>query len=138
MGETSQQPAQLEVLIPRTPDQARSVRRQIAVLCAGLSQEVVQVAQLLATELFNNALEHGQGEVSLLAGLRESVLHVEIGDEGPGGPRVGRPTREATRGRGLLLVEEIAAAWGVKPAASGRGKTVWFDLNVPGAARRRG
>jgi anti-sigma regulatory factor (Ser/Thr protein kinase) len=126
----------LAVTLPRSPEQAVQVRRHIARLCRGLPQELVQVAQLLASELFNNAVNHGRGQVSVAGALSRSLLHVEVADEGPGGPRVRHPPTDSPTGRGLLLVEEIAAAWGVTEATAGAGKTVWFDLNVPTVPRR--
>jgi hypothetical protein len=53
-------------------------------------------------------------------------LRVEVRDDDPS-PPVRRPRDPlATTGRGLLLVNELASAWGSQPA--GRGKVVWFEL----------
>lgn len=37
---------------------------------------------------------------------------------------------EATSGRGLLLVQEIADRWGVQ--SEGLGKRVWAEIDLPG------
>jgi hypothetical protein len=36
---------------------------------------------------------------------------------------------EAESGRGLLIVEALATAWGSSPA--GRGKTTWIEMALP-------
>jgi hypothetical protein len=38
---------------------------------------------------------------------------------------------EAESGRGLLIVDALASAWGSSPA--GRGKTTWFEVGVGGS-----
>jgi hypothetical protein len=39
----------------------------------------------------------------------------------------------AASGRGLVLVEELASAWGWVPAEEGTGKVVWFELDASSA-----
>lgn len=51
---------------------------------------------------------------------------------GPPSPRDTWSTEED--GRGLLLVEALADAWGTRPTASG--KTVWFTLLLTPSADR--
>lgn len=41
-------------------------------------------------------------------------------------PGARRVVAEASSGRGLLLMEMLADAWGVEPR--GEGKSVWFEL----------
>ncbi|MGW1163344.1 ATP-binding protein, partial [Streptomyces sp. NPDC002513] len=44
-------------------------------------------------------------------------------------PRLRMPTSgDGTHGRGLVLVQSLADAWGVR--AHGVGKAVWFDLGA--------
>jgi hypothetical protein len=38
------------------------------------------------------------------------------------------PDTDAVSGRGLVIVNGLASAWGVERAAEG-GKTVWFELS---------
>ncbi|GGK71690.1 hypothetical protein Sme01_26170 [Sphaerisporangium melleum] len=60
-------------------------------------------------------------------------LRVDVLDEGSSGraPRVGEIDFVSDHGRGLWLVERIAARWGVREDEAGR--TVWFEM-----AERRG
>jgi len=106
---------------------------------AGLD-ELVDTAVLLASELCDNAVLHGgtEYEVELTVDPAGEEVTVAVTDHGPGPlelnlimPRVGRA---ATHGRGLLLVEQLAAAWGTRHDASGRHRT-WFTLHPTETSR---
>jgi anti-sigma regulatory factor (Ser/Thr protein kinase) len=85
-------------------------------------------AELLVSELVTNALRHGEGPmIRLTLSCRLGALHCEVEDASSARPAVCRgDNEEGESGRGLLLVEHLAARWGSR--LSGRGKTVWFDL----------
>ncbi|MEU6853099.1 ATP-binding protein [Actinacidiphila alni] len=95
-------------------------------------------AELLATELVTNALQHtSQGAVLTAAIVPDEAagqrLRVEVYDARARRPRVpvqaGTPDDQGTSGRGLFLVQVMSDAWGSR--AHGRGKVVWFELGVP-------
>jgi len=93
-----------------------------------MQRDVVEVALLLASELVTNAIRHGKGIVEVAVKKLSGRLCVEVSDEGPPGRLAARnPDSGQTGGRGLLLVERLAADWGVTPSRRG-GKTVWFTL----------
>lgn len=115
--------------LQRDPAQAREARRHVARACTGLARDVVEIAQLLTTELVTNAIEHGTGEIRLGITRSDTDLRVDVSDAAPGRPRATEAAPHQTRGRGLLLVEAMAAAWGVEPPI-GQPKTVWFRLRV--------
>jgi hypothetical protein len=57
---------------------------------------------------------------------------VEVRDFVAREPEVHAPdTDDDTHGRGLVLVESLADAWGVRP--HGVGKSVWFQLGTEAA-----
>jgi anti-anti-sigma factor len=91
---------------------------------------VVERAVLLADELVTNAVVHAQSELRLRLELRGDRLHIAVRD---GGARLLRlvtaPDPEAQGGRGLWLVEQLAAGWGVDRHPGG-GKVVWCTLNL--------
>jgi anti-sigma regulatory factor (Ser/Thr protein kinase) len=96
---------------------------------------LADTAELLATELVTNALQHTGGGAVLTATISPGParrLRVEVHDSLGRRPPpartagAGRPADDATSGRGLLLVEALADTWGVQ--ASGAGKVVWFEL----------
>jgi anti-sigma regulatory factor (Ser/Thr protein kinase) len=89
--------------------------------------ELIEVAQLLTTELVNNAITHGAGEPILMIDVHEDRIHVEVYDANLTlelNSQSGDPLRAS--GRGLAFVEELASSWGVARRLAG--KVVWFDL----------
>ncbi|MFE0464846.1 ATP-binding protein [Kitasatospora sp. NPDC058965] len=97
---------------------------------------LTDTAELLATELAGNALRHtGAGAVFTARPTGSGRLRVEVADASAEVPRP-RTGADAdaltdtaeleTGGRGLLLVEALAADWGVRLV--GRGKVTWFEL----------
>ncbi|MFC4498139.1 MULTISPECIES: ATP-binding protein [Streptomyces] len=91
-----------------------------------------ETAELLTSELVTNALVHTDDDAVLTATVSPDGLRVEVRDSEPGRPRPGTPAAdEATNGRGLVLVESLADAWGVRTQDAG--KVVWFEL-AAGAA----
>ncbi|WP_345667136.1 ATP-binding protein [Streptomyces similanensis] len=91
------------------------------------------VAELLTSELVTNALVHTDDDAILTATVSPSGLRVEVRDFVPQRPRPRVPEAAAdTNGRGLVLVESLADAWGV--CAHEVGKSVWFELTGAQAA----
>jgi anti-sigma regulatory factor (Ser/Thr protein kinase) len=90
------------------------------------------VAELLASELVTNALVHTDRDAVLTATVGPGGLRVEVRDFVGRRPRL-RLTGpdEGTSGRGLVLVQSLADAWGVRAHAVG--KSVWFELGTRAA-----
>ncbi|MEV8532715.1 ATP-binding protein [Streptomyces sp. NPDC051211] len=96
--------------------------------------DTAEVAELLATELVTNALVHTDQGAEVCVRLADTRLRVEVRDCTARRPRPYVPIADdGTHGRGLMLVQALADAWGVDPA--GAGKVVWFELE---GARRDG
>src|SRR5690348_7871255 len=96
---------------------------------------VLDEALLLSTELVTNSVVHAGTDVELeiIAGngsVTVSVLDFKAGPlfSAAAGSDV---VDLAERGRGLQLVDALAAAWGTLHFADGKG--VWFRLDAPGA-----
>lgn len=85
-------------------------------------------AELLASELVGNAVEHAGGTIVLAAEARAGWLTVLVTDDNAGLPlgRDADPQLLDERGRGLLVVDAIASDWGT--TRQGSGKCVWFRL----------
>ncbi|MFG2007035.1 SpoIIE family protein phosphatase [Spirillospora sp. NPDC048911] len=92
----------------------------------GLS-ELSDSAELLASELVTNAIQHADGQITLRL-VREEGLVVEVFDGTDGRPRIRRceDGLTAESGRGLHVVGRLARRWGVRRTA--RGKAVWCEL----------
>jgi serine phosphatase RsbU (regulator of sigma subunit)/anti-sigma regulatory factor (Ser/Thr protein kinase) len=95
--------------------------------------ELVESAELLVSELLTNVLVHTDCDALLVAELTgpegSRRLRVEVSDQSDALPHRRNPGELASSGRGLLLMDALADAWGVEPR--GQGKSTWFELTEP-------
>ena len=121
----------LEVTYEGTPGSVPEARSAVEqALAAWGLDELGWTAMLLVSELATNALLHGRtGFTVVLAALPGGALRLEVSDGSRGVPRARRYGEEATTGRGLRLVQDLADAWGVERTDDG--KTVWVELAAP-------
>jgi anti-sigma regulatory factor (Ser/Thr protein kinase) len=121
-----------EVTLPDGPEGANFARRAMA--RAGelwrLDREVTDTAMLLVSELVTNAIRHGKPPVGLALRLDGSRLRVEVTDCSPTLPLVARSDPEQAGGRGLQIVQDLAARWGSQASRTRLGKTVWFEMST--------
>jgi serine phosphatase RsbU (regulator of sigma subunit)/anti-sigma regulatory factor (Ser/Thr protein kinase) len=116
------------------PGEARRFVRS-SVAEAGLD-ELAGDAVLLTSELCENAVLHAGTGFSVDLAADGTGLTLAITDHGSTPMELRRAvppapgTRRATNGRGLLLVDTVAAAWGSRH--DGRGHQVWFTLRATG------
>ncbi|WP_328879768.1 ATP-binding protein [Streptomyces sp. NBC_00299] len=118
--------------LPRHPASVglarRRVRDHLADWGHGQRDAALEDAVLLVSELATNVVRHGpllerEFEVAVTA-LADGSCLIEVSDEGQYAPRLRSVGESEEAGRGLHLVENLAAAWGVW--SRGRhGKTVW-------------
>lgn len=91
-------------------------------------------AVLLISELATNAVIHTGGGRMLCGVLLEadSHLRVEVHDEDRAELSLpcGSPALHAENGRGLLLVRQLADAWGVTRSSRTSGNAVWAALRT--------
>jgi anti-sigma regulatory factor (Ser/Thr protein kinase) len=87
-----------------------------------------EVTELLATELVANVVTHVGTPMTLRVTRGPSAMRVELEDPSTEVPVVRHPDAADEHGRGVLLIDELADAWGVEPRADG--KTVWFEIDV--------
>ncbi len=88
---------------------------------------------LLVSELVTNAVLHTRTDPDVTLRLNDGRLWIGVRDGSPVTPAPKRYGPEAATGRGLQLVEQVAARWGVEKASSG--KVVWFELDEDSAMR---
>jgi anti-anti-sigma regulatory factor len=116
--------------VPCEPGSLREMRRAVTGACErwGASQMAPE-AELVAGELVTNVIEHAQTPFDLTIALRERHLYLAVRDGSAEPPRRIGPNGPSTaRGRGLLVVEDIAASWG--SVAAPDGKIVWAMIPV--------
>ena len=83
-------------------------------------------ATLLVSELATNAVIHAGTQVRVTIRCIDGVVRIEVRDDDPTPPREIRPDPLQPSGRGIWMVDTIAAEWGVD--RNEQGKTVWFEL----------
>ncbi|MFJ2103756.1 ATP-binding protein [Streptomyces microflavus] len=86
----------------------------------------------VVSELVTNAVSHGAGDmlkVVVRADIGRGRLTIEVHDDSPTLPQRRTPCPDAESGRGMVLVEHLAIAYGAENTA--RGKRVWAELALP-------
>ena len=99
-------------------------------------QDLVDVAELLVSELATNAVVHAGGRYRLTLSLAVGILRCEVADERRHLPRPphrqaesdDNPDFDSENGRGLFLVDALAHRWGSRLVEEG--KEVWFELEL--------
>ncbi|WP_159394813.1 ATP-binding protein [Streptomyces sp. H-KF8] len=82
-------------------------------------------AELLASELLTNALQHGAGDLIRFGFfLASGVALIVVTDGSREVPTIAEPDEDSERGRGLRLVHCLSARWGV----TADGRTTWCLL----------
>lgn len=115
---------------PTSPGEARRFVGEVLRGHGVETDEVLEAALLLTSELVTNAVLHAAGTINVDVDLDLTAVRVEVGDTSAERPHPRDATPEATSGRGLHLVEAMARAWGVDRQRDD-GKIVWFELDVP-------
>jgi anti-sigma regulatory factor (Ser/Thr protein kinase) len=85
-------------------------------------------AVLVVGELAANAQLHARSRFNVSVCNVDGALMVEVTDASPVAPELIDAPSGARSGRGLLIVDRVARAWGFRPTSTG-GKTVWVELD---------
>lgn len=113
------------------PSSAADARRFLDQTLGGWNcNALLDASRLLVSELVTNAVLHARTDLELVLRLTPHGVRVEVHDSSAATPVPRRYDDDAMTGRGLALVEELAARWGVD--AEGDGKSVWFELDEGG------
>jgi hypothetical protein len=76
-----------------------------------------------------NAVRYGNPPLDLEIETGEHTVTVAVGDGTPGRPVPGDVPEDSDGGRGLTLIDLLAAETGVRPSPPG--KTVWAEFDRP-------
>ncbi|WP_018554182.1 MULTISPECIES: SpoIIE family protein phosphatase [unclassified Streptomyces] len=115
------------------PEALSSARHMIrAAVRAWGAKDRADEIELAADELITNALMHTDGgaivTIRVLTGP-ERRLRVDVEDRSSALPRRRDAGESGVSGRGLMLVDQLADAWGVE--SRGTGKCVWCEFVIP-------
>ncbi len=119
------------------PATAREFARQVCTEW-GIDR-IATLAELITSELVTNAVVHARTNADVTIKLVDDTLSVAVRDADP--RPMFRPTESGIdqvtteHGRGLLLLDAMADAWGCHP--TGDGKIVWATIGVSAAKRAR-
>ena len=120
--------------IPESAGRARRAARTM--LTDWRLERLVEDVDLVVSELVTNALLHSGGPCGTGAAspirfeldLRGNTLTCRVVDSSPLPPRPEEATETAESGRGLILVEALAAAWDWEDLPDG--KSVWASFEL--------
>ncbi|WP_445401103.1 ATP-binding protein [Streptomyces sp. LE64] len=127
---------QIRFPVPGTHAAATFARRDLVAAIRAwdtlLSPELLDTAELVASELITNAVRHAgdDGPISASARLGTDGLRIEVVDTNTEIPESGLPGTMAEAGHGLLLVAALADRHGFDPLPSG--KRCWAEFEVIG------
>jgi hypothetical protein len=135
-----------------TPNAAPWARRHTADILRHwrIPSAVIETANLIVSELATNAVRHSANNEPQSTGypsladvstftlglqLTGTGLLVQVADRDPRPPVRREVGLEATGGRGLFLVSEMANRWGYYYPTTATGKVVWAELLLHGSRR---
>jgi LuxR family transcriptional regulator, maltose regulon positive regulatory protein len=113
------------------PTAAAAGRAFVREVCGRWGLQVLaDPAALLASELVTLSVAHAGTAMELRMELVGARLEVAVTDEDSDLLGFLAAREETDRGLGLLVVDQVAAAWGVRQDGAG-GKTAWCTLELP-------
>lgn len=116
---------------PNDPQAVRAARKFAIHELAGYAPELLDVVELLVSELAGNCVRHTNSDFEVSVSSDRRRIRVAVSDRGAGKPAVQHVDTSAVAGRGLALVESLSSAWGVRTSRLPRaGKAVWFELDL--------
>ena len=115
-------------VFPAVPAQVREARQFLSAILDG--RPVADDSILCLSELVTNATVHSRsreadGHFSVRVHLHGGRLRVEVSDQG--GPWAQPAQTDERNGRGLLIVDQLARAWG-RDGNDQTGWTIWFEM----------
>jgi anti-sigma regulatory factor (Ser/Thr protein kinase) len=128
----------IELRLASRPEAVAQARLALDDLRGKVSEECLEDARLLVSELVTNSVRHGHladgQSIDLRVELDGEALRVEVRDTGGGfelQPRLAGSQEDS--GWGLYLVGRLAERWGVSSDGS---TSVWFEIPAHRGADR--
>lgn len=116
------------VEFPPVAESVRHARQHVRRTLEGrVAPDLAGTVELLVSELATNAVLHASSPFSLLVGMQPPRLRVEVHDRDDELPELNDSDLTAPAGRGIHIIDTLAARWGAFPTPSG--KAVWFEFD---------
>lgn len=124
----------IAIVMLSTPESVGMVRGQVraALEFAGL-KEYVDDAELIASELVSNAVRHGSSDaeqrikVGLIRVANTPGVALIVVDSSPEPPVLKEFTLDEEGGRGMAIVDALAASWHWRPEGAGKAVIAILD-----------
>lgn len=117
----------LSKTLPPEPASAGAARRYVTKALHERGRDAFSdLAEVLVSELVTNAILHARTEFTIVLDVHADGVRVSVTDSSRAGAVRRSYSESATTGRGLALVEALAADWGSEQVDAG--KRVWFEL----------
>ena len=113
---------------PSTAEAVSQARRYVAQCLPEVGRAVADSVALIVSELATNSIEHAGTPFTVDIEQMPGRVRIGVTDWGAGTPAVRHPEPVAPTGRGLRIVQSLAAEWGVSRSPKGEKKTVWFTI----------
>ncbi len=119
----------LSGLPPRPSSVVRARHGVREVLARWEADDLEWVVSQLLSEVVTNVVLHAGTPFDLVVRRTGDRVRCEVVDGDPRPPRLRSHSLESATGRGMRLVDQLSAAWGVTRGPDG--KTVWFEVAAP-------
>ncbi|MDT4996179.1 MAG: hypothetical protein QOD45_247 [Pseudonocardiales bacterium] len=121
----------IQLELPPSRESPALARTAVADGCQrwGLTAEMTETALLATSELVTNAVLHAGTPLVLVAEYDQHDLTIAVGDGDDSFPEKRAPSEDREDGRGVAIVEQLGATWGIQRTILG--KTVWVSIAVP-------
>ncbi len=119
------------ITVPPDARAVRDVRRFVhrTLTEAEVSADTLDSAVLVVSELFSNVVLHASTSADVRMRVDAKRVRIDVTDGSGRLPETRVFDFVSSSGRGLAIVADLAAAWGVEPLP-GRGKRVWVELRA--------
>lgn len=124
-----------QLVLPANPRAVRNARAFVENCChnAHVEGDACDTVALLTSETVTNAIVHGRSAAHVSVTVRSGLVRVEVWDDDSRLPQIVEQDDEALTGRGMLIVDSLAARWGTTKHLNG--KTVWFEVPIEPAVQ---
>ena len=127
-GSFAGEPGVFELALPADPTSAGAARRSLAAYCRDQNApaELTQDALLVISELVTNAVLHACTPAIAWAEYDAGAITVAVVDGSASLPSLLAPSARRESGRGVAIIDELGATWGL--IRTSLGKIIWVNI----------